>query len=118
MITSEIGQLNMRFDEQDKKFTKRFDEQDKKFNELLVFLNEQFGRMATKSDLAQLGAELRAEMVTKGEFYTEIRPLQSDIAEIKETVNRLDRRTDEDIRATIKDVDKIKTYLVKRGHQI
>lgn len=44
--------------------------------------------------------------------------LKTDVKDIKEVVHRLDRRTDEDIRATMKDVVKIKSYLVKKGHQI
>ncbi len=97
-MQTELAQLNTRFDE------------------LIVFLSGQFAHiernMATKVDLknlaaelraesAELRAELRAEMVTKAEFYAEIRPMKDDIIEIKDIVRRLDRR-----------------HLAKQGHKI
>lgn len=43
---------------------------------------------------------------------------KTELAEVKEIVTRLDKRSDEDIRATIKDVEKIKIVLTQQGHQI
>ena len=100
--------------------------------ELVEFLIDQFSKLPTREDLQSISGELhrteaalrkemhegfasiRAEMATK----SELAEVKTEVKEIKEIVLRLDRRTDEDIRATMKDVEKIKTYLVNRGHQI
>jgi predicted nuclease with TOPRIM domain len=117
-IDTKFDQIDNKFDQIDGKFDRidrRFDEHDSKFeaftsrfDKLLVFLTEQFkdirsdmSGLATKTELADVKSELKG-----------------DIQEVKEIVQRLDRRTDEDMRATIKDVQKIKTYLGKHGHQI
>lgn len=106
--------------------------------ELTEFLLDQFSKVATKDDLKSFATkddlnnglaglraemhqgfnEIRSEMVTKGEFYAEIKLIKFDLGEIWETVKKLDWRTDEDVRAVIKDVDKIKKHLFKQGHKI
>jgi hypothetical protein len=71
--------------------------------------------MVSKQDITDLSVELQSEMVTKGEFHSEINVIKDDLSEIKDIVKRLDRRTDEDIRATMKDVEKIKVHLKRQG---
>jgi hypothetical protein len=44
---------------------------------------------------------------------TAVRALKDDIIEIKEIVQRIDQRTDEDTRAIIKDVADLKTRVVR-----
>lgn len=117
MTSAEITQINS-----------RFDGLDSKMNEFMGFVAAQFSKVATKDDIVELRTEFNERMdglVTKAEFNQEISMLKSeitevktDVREVKEIVQRLDRRTDEDIRATMKDVSKIKNYLAKRGHQI
>ncbi len=68
---------------------------------LKQYLDEQFKSVATKDELL--------ELVTK----TGLEPLKSDIADIKEIVMRIDKRTDEDLKAVIKDVENTKKRVVK-----
>ncbi len=65
---------------------------------------------ATKDDIAKLEADIsdiRVNMATK-----------TELAEVKEIVMRLDKGSDEDIRATMKDVEKIKGVLGQQGYKI
>lgn len=43
---------------------------------------------------------------------------KTELAEVKEIVMRLDKRSDEDMRATMKDVEKIKGVLGQQGYNI
>jgi len=58
-------------------------------------------RFATKDDLLELATK------------TELRSFTIDFADIKEIVQRIDRRTDEDIKAVIKDVEIVKNRVTK-----
>lgn len=147
MTSAETKQLNTRFDglssRQDELSSKfgelnsGFKGLNSKMDEFMTFVGEQFSKLPTREEMHEAingavngavnslrsemhgeFAKVRSEMVTKSEFYQEINPIKADLKEIKETVHRLDIRTDEDVRAVIKDVAKIKTYLSNKGHQI
>ena len=101
--------------------------------ELTEFLIDQFSnienKMATKDDITALSgdiSELRGNVVELREDIVELRTdvndlksdmheVKADVKEIKITVKRLDRRTGEDVRAVIKDVEKIKIHLNNQG---
>lgn len=121
MTNSDTLQLNHKFDGLSNKFdglNVKFDELAANFNELMVFLAEQFTKVATKEDLAELRIELREEMHTgfagvRAEMATktDLGEVKAEIREVKSAVDRLDKRTDEDIRIIMKDFEKIKRYL-------
>ena len=87
-------------------------------NELMEFLVE---NMATKGDLAQM----RSEMATKDDIVgvssridslelrvdAGFRMVSEEIKETNERIDRLDRRTSEDVGAVIKDLFKVKQQL-------
>lgn len=109
------------------KLNTKFDVLNVSFKELTAFLIDQFSKVATKDDLKKLGTELRSEMATKSDLAElrtemttkgELAAVDKKVDEIQEIVQRLDRRTEADIRATMKDVHKIKTVLAKQGHKI
>lgn len=110
--------------------------------EFKTFLIDQFSKVATKEDLKEFAtktdfhglqkdlADFEKRMIIELDkkadktdllnlaTKSELAEVRSAVEEIKDTVNRLDRRTDEGIRATMKDVDRIKVHLAKQGHKI
>ena len=70
---------------------------EQKLAELTRYITD---NMATKSDLLNTRDEIMLAMATKAD--------KSDISDLKETIVSLDKRTDEDIRAVIKDVAQLK----------
>jgi gas vesicle protein len=67
----------------------------------LEYIAKQLKNVATKDDLLELPTK------------TEVRAMKDDIAEIKEIVKRVDRRTDEDTKAVMKDVANLQTRVRK-----
>lgn len=62
-------------------------------------------RFATKDDLLRFATkDDLLELATKNDLAS----VRSDIAEVKELVERIDRRTDEDHRAALHDIDDLK----------
>ncbi len=110
--------------------------------ELTEFLIEQFATLATKDELKSLAtkkdlkglatkddlkglatkaelAELRSEMNFRfARVDGEIAEIKIDLKDVKDKVTKLDKRSDEDIRATMKDVEKIKLHLKSQGVKI
>jgi predicted nucleic acid-binding Zn-ribbon protein len=128
MTNQDITQLHTRFDGMSSRFDQMSTELkqlNSNFNELVGFLVDQFSKVATKDDLAELRlevhqgfSEIRSEMATKGELAMLKTELKLEIGELREIVTRIDQRSDEDVKAVMKDVEKIKTYRVKRDHSI
>lgn len=82
---------------------------------------------ATKDDLVAMESRMDTKFATKDDFSrleNEISSVRinmatkSDIFEVKEMISRLDKRTDEDVKAVIKDVGNIKEILRTQGHSI
>ena len=84
------------------------------------FLEKEFSKLATKeefhSEISRLDDKIDYVKASMQEQITDVKiSLTKQIDEVKTVVDRLDKRTDEDIRATMKDVAEIKTVL--REHQ-
>ena len=90
------------------------------------FIIDQFANVATKEDLKQFATkediqDINAEISEiKGEISTIKLDMatKNDILEVKGLITKLDQRTDEDTKATIKDISKIKEILQQQGHAI
>lgn len=69
------------------------------------YFDEQLKKLASKDDLLRFATkDDLLELATK----TDLNSARDDIAEVKELVKRIDRRTDEDHRAALRDVEDLK----------
>lgn len=64
--------------------------------------------MATKADLYELHEASKIDMQEIRDSLVGVMASKADVTEIKSMLERIDRRTDEDVRATVKDVMQLK----------
>jgi len=69
--------------------------------------------LATKEDLKGLATETELQAVSD-----KLQTIAENVQDIKATVDRIDKRTDEDHRAVVKDVEKLKTRVEARTRQL
>ena len=98
---------------------------------LKQYLDTKFETVATKDDLQ----EIKDTMITQNDFanmnlatkddldelrsgLVSVLASKADVLEVKDIAQRLDRRTDQDTRAIIKDVERIKVVLNNSGFKI
>lgn len=78
-------------------------------SELKSYLDEQFKDVLTKRDLQNLVTkDDLLELATKND----LRALKDSIASVAEVLQRIDKRTDEDTKAVMKDVEDLNTRVV------
>lgn len=85
---------------------------EQELKDLRQFLEE---NMVTKTDIAGLQSDVAGLKFQTNDLQSQITDIRSNMAtkselqEVKEIVLRIDRRTDEDIRAVMKEVEQLRT---------
>ena len=82
------------------------------------YFDQQLKRLSTKEDLTALEQRMDAKFATKDDLLElatkqDLNSLKSDVAEIKTIVARIDKRTDEDTRAALKDIAKLQKRVTR-----